>query len=131
MPPLQEVSHNQVVIPHIPSLYRPFKPLKPKSTGHSKGFKTTFNSLHSAVIALHDYNDIEYAAIEAKTEVQARTANAIVQHAKEASNSHNTNELLENGAAGKGSRHSMIVEGSVAFIELREAMISKEEMHKP
>ena len=63
--------------------------------------------------------------------VQARTVNAIVQCAKKASNSHNTNELLENGAAEKESRHSMIVESSVAFIEFREAMISKKEMHKP
>ena len=55
-----------------------------------------------------------------------------MQHAKEASNnSHNTNELLENESAEKGSKHPMIAEGSAAFIELREAMISKEEMYKP
>ena len=54
-----------------------------------------------------------------------------MQCAKKALNSHNINELLENEAAEKESRHLMIVESSVAFIELKEAMISKKEMHKP
>ena len=132
MPPLQEVSHNRVAIPSIPPPYRPPKPLKPKPTGRPKGSKTTSESLRSAIIALHGYNNTTFAAIEAKTGVQERTASAIVQHAKEASNnSHNTNELLENGSAGKGGKHPMIIEGSAASIELREAMVSKEEMYKP
>ena len=63
--------------------------------------------------------------------VQVRNANAIVQCAKKALNSHNTNELLENEAAEKKSRHFMIVEDSVTFIEFKEAIVSKKEMHKP
>ena len=55
-----------------------------------------------------------------------------MQHAKEASNnSHNINELLENESAEKGDRHFIIAESSAAFIELKEAMISKEKMYKP
>ena len=55
-----------------------------------------------------------------------------MQHAKEASiDSHNINELLKNESAEKESKHFMIVEGFAAFIEFREAMISKEEMYKP
>ena len=132
MSPLQEVSHNQVVIPLISSLYQSFKSPKSKSVSHIKGFKTTFNSLHSAVIALCDYNDTAYTVIEVKTDVKERTASAIVQHAKEASiDSHNINELLENESAEKESKHSMIVESSAAFIEFKEAMISKEKMYKP
>ena len=55
-----------------------------------------------------------------------------MQHAKKASNNnHNTNELLENESAEKRDRHSMIIEGSAAFIEFKKAMISKKEMYKP
>ena len=55
-----------------------------------------------------------------------------MQHAKKAlNNSYNTNELLKNESAEKESRHSMIAESSAAFIELKEAMISKKKMYKP
>ena len=73
-----------------------------------------------------------FTAIEVKTDVQERTVSAIVQHAKKAlNNSYNTNELCENESAEKGSKHSMIIEGSAAFIKFREVMISKEKMYKP
>ena len=117
MSSLQEVSHNWVVISHISSLYQSFKSSKSKSISHTKEVKTILNSLHSAVIALHSYNDTVYTAIEAKTYIKKRTVNAIVQHAKKALNSHNINELLETEAAEKKDRHSMIAEGSVRDLD--------------
>ena len=75
---LQKVSHNWVIILFIPSLYRSLKSLKSKSISHLKGFKTISESLHFTIIALHDYNNITFTAIEVKTDVQERTASAIV-----------------------------------------------------
>ena len=66
---LQKVSHNQVVIPFIPSLYKSLKPLKSKLTDYLKGFKTISDSLYFTIKALYNYNDITFTAIEVKTDV--------------------------------------------------------------
>ena len=131
--PLSEISHNTVAISRLPPPdVSVVKPPRRKQAGKQNGASTISNELRYAIISLRVYSELEYTQIEARTGVKASTARGIIAHAKRLANGSNKPEdLLAMAPAERGGRHAFITKDSAVSAELRTAMLSDAEHHKP